>query len=52
VSLEDAALATSRQVQEIVRYIEQSNPQLFNNLLGSSRATRRRSLRWALRLPR
>jgi hypothetical protein len=34
VSLEDAALATSRQVQEIVRYIEQSNPQLFNNLLG------------------
>ena len=34
VSLEDAALATSSQVQEIVRYIEQSNPQLFNNLLG------------------
>jgi len=34
VSLEDAALATSTQVQEIVRYIEQSNPQLFNNLLG------------------
>jgi hypothetical protein len=34
VSLEDAALATSAQVQEIVRYIEQSNPQLFNNLLG------------------
>jgi hypothetical protein len=33
VSLEDAALATSGQVQEIVRYIEQSNPQLFNNLL-------------------
>ena len=33
VSLEDAALATSAQVQEIVRYIEQSNPQLFN-LLG------------------
>ena len=34
VSLEDAALATSSQVQEIVRYIEQSDPQLFNNLLG------------------
>ena len=34
VSLEDAARATSAQVQEIVRYIEQSNPQLFNNLLG------------------
>jgi hypothetical protein len=33
VSLEDAALATSGQIQEIVRYIEQSNPQLFNNLL-------------------
>ena len=26
--------AEERQVQEIVRYIEQSNPQLFNNLLG------------------
>ena len=33
VSLEDAARATSGQIQEIVRYIEQSNPQLFNNLL-------------------
>lgn len=33
VSLEDAAHATSGQIQEIVRYIEQSNPQLFNNLL-------------------
>jgi len=33
VSLEDAARATSGQVQEIVRYIEQSDPQLFNNLL-------------------
>ena len=33
VSLEDAARATSAQVQEIVRYIEQSDPQLFNNLL-------------------
>ena len=27
VSLEDAARATSGQIQEIVRYIEQSNPQ-------------------------
>jgi len=34
ISLEDAARATSGQIQEIVRYIEQSNPQLFNNLLG------------------
>ena len=34
VSLEDAAVATSSQVHEIVRYIEQSDPQLFNNLLG------------------
>ncbi|MET0683520.1 MAG: hypothetical protein ABWZ29_09290 [Casimicrobiaceae bacterium] len=33
VSLEDAARATSGQIQEIVRYIEQSNPQVFNNLL-------------------
>jgi hypothetical protein len=33
VSPEDAARATSAQVQEIVRYIEQSDPQLFNNLL-------------------
>jgi hypothetical protein len=33
VSLEDAARATSGQIQEIVRYIEQSNPQLFNHLL-------------------
>ena len=35
VSLEDAARATSGQVQELVRYIEQSNPQLFNHLLES-----------------
>jgi hypothetical protein len=34
VSLEDAARATSGQIQEIVRYIEQSNPQVFNHLLG------------------
>ena len=33
VSMEDAARATSGQIQEIVRYIEQSNPQLFNHLL-------------------
>ena len=33
VSLEDAARATSAQIQEIVRYIEQSNPHLFNRLL-------------------
>ena len=33
VSLEDAARASSGQIQEIVRYIEQSNPQIFNNLL-------------------
>ena len=34
VSLEDAARATSGQIQEIVRYIEQSNPDLFNRLLA------------------
>lgn len=33
VSIEDAARATSGQIHEIVRYIEQSNPQLFNHLL-------------------
>jgi hypothetical protein len=33
VTLEDAARATSGQIQEIVRYIEQSNPHLFNRLL-------------------
>jgi hypothetical protein len=35
VSIEDAARATSSQIHEIVRYIEQSNPQLFNHLLES-----------------
>ena len=35
VSIEDAARATSGQIHEIVRYIEQSNPQLFNHLLES-----------------
>ena len=34
VSLEDAARATSAQIQEIVRYIEQSKPDLFNRLLN------------------
>jgi hypothetical protein len=33
VSIEDAARATSGQIHELVRYIEQSNPHLFNNLL-------------------
>ena len=33
VSIEDAARATSGQIHELVRYIEQSNPQLFNHLL-------------------
>jgi hypothetical protein len=35
VSIEDAARATSGQIHEIVRCIEQSNPQLFNHLLES-----------------
>ena len=35
VSIEDAARATSSQIHELVRYIEQSNPQLFNHLLES-----------------
>lgn len=33
VSLEDAARATSSQVYEIVRYVQQSNPQVFTQLL-------------------
>ena len=33
VSFEDAALATSTQIAEIVRYVQQSNPQLFSQLL-------------------
>jgi hypothetical protein len=33
VSFEDAALATSNQIAEIVRYVQQSNPQLFSQLL-------------------
>ena len=35
VSIEDAARATSGQIHELVRYIEQSNPHLFNHLLES-----------------
>ena len=35
VSIEDAARATSGQIHELVRYIEQCNPQLFNHLLES-----------------
>ncbi len=35
VSIEDAARATSGQIHELVRYIEQTNPQLFNHLLES-----------------
>ncbi len=34
VSLEDAARATSGQIYELVRYVEQSNPQLFGHLLN------------------
>ena len=33
VSLEDAARATSRQVGDVVRYVEQSNPKLIDKLL-------------------
>jgi hypothetical protein len=33
VSLEDAALATSSQVYELVRYVEQSNPNLIEGVL-------------------
>lgn len=34
VSLEDAARATSEQVYELVRYVQQSNPQVLNQLLN------------------
>lgn len=34
VSFDDAARATSTQVYELVRYVEQSNPQLFGQLLN------------------
>jgi len=33
VSLEDAALATSSQVYELARYVEQSNPNLIEGVL-------------------
>ena len=33
VSFEDAALATTTQISEIVRYVQQSNPQMFSQLL-------------------
>jgi hypothetical protein len=35
VSFEDAALATSSQVYELVRYVEQSNPNLIEGVLSS-----------------
>ena len=34
VSIEDAARATSSQIHEIVRYVEQSDPQLYSQLLN------------------
>jgi len=33
VSIEDAARATSAQIYDIVRYVQQSNPQLYGQLL-------------------
>jgi len=33
VSLDDAARATSSQIYDLVRYVEQSDPQLFSHLL-------------------
>jgi hypothetical protein len=35
VSFEDAALATSSQVYELVRYVEQSNPNLIEGVLAA-----------------
>jgi hypothetical protein len=35
ISLEDAAHATSSQVHELVRYVEQSNPHLVDGLLAA-----------------
>jgi hypothetical protein len=35
ISLEDAAHATSSQVHELVRYVEQSNPHLVDSLLAA-----------------
>jgi hypothetical protein len=34
VSIDDAARATSSQIYEIVRYVEQSDPQLYSQLLN------------------
>ena len=34
VSIEDAARATSGQIHEIVRYVEQSDPQMYSQLLN------------------
>ena len=34
MSIEDAARATSSQIHEIVRYVEQSDPQLYSQLLN------------------
>ena len=34
VSIEDAARATSGQIHDIVRYVEQSDPQLYSQLLN------------------
>jgi hypothetical protein len=34
VSIDDAARATSGQIYEIVRYVEQSDPQLYSQLLN------------------
>lgn len=43
VSFEDAARATSGQVCDVVRYVEQSNPKLLERLLTAlSRITKRR----------
>ena len=43
VSFEDAARATSGQVGDVVRYVEQSNPQLIDKLLTAlSRIIKRR----------
>lgn len=35
VSLDDAARATSGQIYDLVRYVQQSNPQLFAHLLDA-----------------
>jgi hypothetical protein len=35
VSLEDAAMATTSQVHDLVRYVQQSNPEIITQLLNS-----------------